>query len=74
VRLAEEHAEQPEREPHGDGRAVHREIAIRNSRHPDGPAPVYTREEIETFIKGAKDGDFDDLITPVLTTVRRVAR
>jgi uncharacterized protein DUF397 len=38
------------------------EIAMRNSRHPDGPALVYTRAEIEAFINGAKDGDFDDLI------------
>jgi hypothetical protein len=38
------------------------EIAMRNSRHPDGPALVYTRAEIEAFIGGAKDGDFDDLI------------
>jgi uncharacterized protein DUF397 len=47
------------------------EIAMRNSRHPDGPALVYTREEIEAFINGAKDGDFDDLIGPGLTAVRR---
>ena len=40
------------------------EIAMRNSRHPDGPALVYTRAEIEAFINGAKDGDFDDLIGP----------
>jgi Domain of unknown function (DUF397) len=41
------------------------EIAMRNSRHPDGPALVYTRAEIEAFINGAKDGDFDDLIGSV---------
>ena len=41
------------------------EIAMRNSRHPDGPALIYTRAEIEAFINGAKDGDFDDLIRPV---------
>ncbi|MGH3390392.1 MAG: DUF397 domain-containing protein [Actinomadura sp.] len=50
------------------------EIAMRNSRHPDGPALVYTREEIEAFINGAKDGDFDDLIRSALTAVRRAAR
>ena len=38
------------------------EIAVRNSRHPEGPALIYTRAEIEAFIGGAKDGDFDDLI------------
>jgi len=38
------------------------EIAVRNSRFPDGPALVYTRAEIEALILGAKDGDFDNLI------------
>jgi hypothetical protein len=38
------------------------EIAVRNSRHPDGPALVYTRAEITALILGAKDGDFDNLI------------
>lgn len=37
-------------------------IAVRNSRHPDGPALIYTRPEIEALILGAKDGDFDNLI------------
>jgi Domain of unknown function (DUF397) len=37
-------------------------IAVRNSRDPHGPALVYTRAEIDAFIKGAKDGEFDDLI------------
>lgn len=36
-------------------------VAIRNSRHPSGPALVYTRAEIVAFITGAKNGDFDDL-------------
>ncbi|MCW2903300.1 MAG: hypothetical protein JWO67_5565 [Streptosporangiaceae bacterium] len=39
------------------------EIAMRNSRHPNGPALVYTRAEIEAFINGAKDGDFDELLS-----------
>lgn len=34
-------------------------VAMRNSRHPDGPALVYTRAEITAFVEGAKDGDFD---------------
>jgi hypothetical protein len=38
------------------------EIALRNSRHPDSPALVYTRAEIDAFIRGAKDGEFDDLL------------
>jgi hypothetical protein len=37
-------------------------IAIRNSRHPDGPVLVYTRDEIAAFVGGARDGDFDNLI------------
>jgi hypothetical protein len=37
-------------------------IAVRNSRHPDGPALIYTMEEIAAFILGARDGDFDNLI------------
>ena len=37
-------------------------IAIRNSRDPSGPALVYTRAEIAAFLRGAKDGDFDNLI------------
>jgi hypothetical protein len=39
------------------------EIAVRNSRHADGPVLVYTRAEIDAFIGGAKDGEFDDLIS-----------
>ncbi|REE94895.1 DUF397 domain-containing protein [Thermomonospora umbrina] len=38
------------------------DIAVRNSRYPQGPVLVYTREEIEAFVGGAKDGDFDHLI------------
>jgi hypothetical protein len=37
------------------------EIAVRNSRHPSGPALVYTRAEIAAFLAGAKNGEFDDL-------------
>jgi hypothetical protein len=37
------------------------EIAVRNSRHPSGPALVYTRAEISAFMAGVKDGEFDDL-------------
>ncbi|MET9242051.1 MULTISPECIES: DUF397 domain-containing protein [Nonomuraea] len=38
------------------------EIAMRNSRFPEGPALVYTQAEITAFVLGAKDGEFDDLI------------
>jgi len=36
-------------------------VAIRNSRHPEGPALVYTKAEIAAFLLGAKDGEFDSL-------------
>ncbi len=39
------------------------QVALRNSRHPAGPALVYTGAEIEALLLGAKDGDFDDLVT-----------
>lgn len=37
-------------------------VAMRNSRHPGGPALIYTRAEIAAFLHGAKDGEFDDLV------------
>ncbi|WP_405136862.1 DUF397 domain-containing protein [Nocardia sp. NBC_01388] len=37
------------------------EVAMRNSRHPEGSVLVYTRPEIECFLLGAKSGEFDDL-------------
>ena len=41
------------------------DIAVRNSRHPSGPALVYTRAEIDAFLIGVKNGEFDDLGTGV---------
>lgn len=38
------------------------EIAVRNSRHPLGPALIYTRAEIQALLQGVKDGDFDNLL------------
>jgi Domain of unknown function (DUF397) len=38
------------------------EIAVRNSRFPDGPALLYTRAEIRALIEGVKAGDFDHLL------------
>ncbi|MFJ4519208.1 DUF397 domain-containing protein [Streptomyces sp. NPDC088770] len=35
------------------------DVALRNSRCPDGPALVYTREEIAAFFGGVKAGEFD---------------
>ena len=39
-----------------------REVAVRNSRHPEGPALIYTTAEIQALIQGVKDGDFDHLL------------
>lgn len=39
------------------------EVAVRNSRHPDGPALVYTPAEIESMLIGVKAGEFDHLTT-----------
>lgn len=38
------------------------EFAVRNSRHPEGPALIYTRAEISALIEGVKMGEFDDLL------------
>lgn len=38
-------------------------VAVRNSRDPEGPALIYTRDEVTAFLLGAKDGDFDHLVT-----------
>ena len=38
-------------------------VAVRNSRDPQGPALVYTAAEIEAFILGVRDGDFDNLLS-----------
>lgn len=38
------------------------EIAMRNSRNPNGPALIYTRAEMAAFLAGAKDGEFDDVL------------
>jgi hypothetical protein len=41
------------------------DIAVRNSRHPSGPALIYTPAEMAAFVQGAKDGDFDDIVSGV---------
>ncbi|WP_367318990.1 DUF397 domain-containing protein [Streptomyces sp. HUAS ZL42] len=38
------------------------DIAMRNSRDPDGPALVYTPAEVSAFLAGVKDGEFDHLV------------
>ena len=42
------------------------EIAVRNSRFPGGPVLVYTRAEIAAFLAGAKDGEFDHVLSSPL--------
>jgi hypothetical protein len=37
-------------------------IAMRNSRHPSGPALVYEPAEIDAFLQAAKAGEFDSLL------------
>jgi Domain of unknown function (DUF397) len=36
-------------------------IALRNSNHPDAGTVFFTAAQIGAFVKGAKDGEFDDL-------------
>ena len=36
-------------------------IAVRDSKHPEGPVLLYTRAEWLAFLDGAKKGEFDDL-------------
>jgi hypothetical protein len=38
-------------------------VAVRNSKDPEGPALIYTAAEIEAFIGGVRDGDFDNLLS-----------
>ena len=60
------------RGPQGDGLEVAVEVAplpgggmaVRDSRHREGPVLLYTRAEVTAFVLGAKDGDFDDLLEP----------
>jgi Domain of unknown function (DUF397) len=33
-------------------------VAMRHSRHPDGPALVFTGAEWDAFLSGARDGEF----------------
>ena len=34
------------------------EVAMRNSRDPDGPALIFTKAEWDAFLGGARDGEF----------------
>jgi hypothetical protein len=37
-------------------------IAVRNSRHPDGPALLYTGAGMAAFIQGVKGDESDDMV------------
>ncbi|MHA6759063.1 DUF397 domain-containing protein [Streptacidiphilus sp. PAMC 29251] len=37
------------------------DVAVRNSRFPEGPALIYTRAEIAALLDGVKKGEFDHL-------------
>ena len=38
------------------------QVAVRNSRHPSGPALIFTQAEARAFLEGVKDGEFDYLL------------
>ena len=40
-------------------------IAVRNSRDKAGPALIYGRTDLAGFLRGVKDGEFDNLLSPV---------
>jgi hypothetical protein len=42
--------------PLDDGR-----IAVRNSKHPEAGAVLFTPAELDAWVKGCKAGEFDDL-------------
>ncbi|MFF3668337.1 DUF397 domain-containing protein [Microtetraspora malaysiensis] len=37
-------------------------VAMRNSRHPEGPALVYRAADLRLFAHAVKAGEFDDLL------------
>ena len=39
------------------------DVALRNSRYPAGPALIFSRDEMAAFLAGAKDGEFDDVVS-----------
>jgi Domain of unknown function (DUF397) len=38
-------------------------VAVRNSRDAEGPALIYPRDEMAAFLRGMKNGEFDELIS-----------
>jgi hypothetical protein len=39
-------------------------LLVRATDDADGPVLHYTRAEVDAFVRGAKDGEFDDLAGP----------
>lgn len=37
-------------------------VAMRNSRYPAGPVVLGSRDAIAAFVRGARNGEFDDLV------------
>jgi hypothetical protein len=37
-------------------------VAVRNSRHPEGPVLLFSDAELRTFLESVKQGDFDDVL------------
>ncbi|MFG2520182.1 DUF397 domain-containing protein [Streptomyces sp. NPDC048527] len=37
------------------------EVAVRNSRYPEGPALIFTPSEIAAFLDGSSKGEFDGM-------------
>jgi hypothetical protein len=37
-------------------------VAVRNSRHPEGPVLLFSDAELRTFLEGVKQGDLDDVL------------
>jgi uncharacterized protein DUF397 len=40
-------------------------VAVRNSRDKSGPALVYSRAELATFLLSVKNGEFDSIMSPL---------
>ncbi|MDQ2710372.1 MAG: DUF397 domain-containing protein [Actinomycetota bacterium] len=36
-------------------------VAVRNSNHPEAGTVIFTRPEMDAWVKGVKAGEFDDL-------------
>jgi Domain of unknown function (DUF397) len=53
--------------PHGEcvevAQLPDRQVAVRNSREPGNGLLIFTPAEISAFVRGAKNGEFDDLVS-----------